>query len=77
MKRRNSVVILLILLVLVAIVALFYEFNNATGNNSLSKGLVCDFPCWQEITPQETNFAEALLKMQEKYLVTFAEKEKK
>ncbi len=73
MRNRSLFVILLILLGLVVIVALFSKSNNTTGGNLLSKELVCDFPCWQEITPQETSFAEALSKMREKDLVRFAD----
>ena len=73
MKNRNLLVIALVLLGLLAIAVLFYKSTTATGDNLLSKEQVCDFPCWQQITPQETNFAEALSKMREKDLIIFAD----
>ena len=73
MKSRTLIAITLTLLGLLAIVALFYKLNNTKSSNLLSKELVCEFPCWQQITPQETTFDEALLKMREMNLVEFSD----
>lgn len=73
MKKQILFLILLTLLILLIIVALFYKSNGTMNGNLLLKELICDFPCWQEITPQETTFAEALSKLQDKDLVRIAD----
>jgi len=73
MKSRRLIAILLILLALLAIVSFLRQINSAADDNILSKYLICDFPCWQQVTPQETTFDDALAKMQEMNLVKYAD----
>ena len=76
MKRNTQAILFLVILLgLFALAVISYELMMKSRSNWLSKEMVCVFPCWQQITPQETSFAEALSKLQEKNMVGIADED--
>lgn len=73
MKSRSVIAILLILLALLGIVSFIRQTYSVASDNFLSKDLICEFPCWQKVIPQETTFDDALAKLQGLNLVKFAD----
>lgn len=72
MRSRIALVISLIVLSLIIIWMTVSKSINATDESSWPTGsLVCDFPCWQHITPQETSFDEAVSILQKEGLIDF------